>query len=142
MNFKNWFHYFLDHGVRLLLFVLTLFLLGSAWISIGNIFKVIQCEQEVGKAHQVIGQIRKVGALTVDIETGYRGFTLSGQSKYLEPMNKAQAVLPVEMDRLKALIAEDLFQQQRFQTVESLIAQKAELGRKIVEDRQKSKMIS
>ncbi len=142
MNFKTFFHFFFANRLRTILFLLALFLLGSAWISIGNILRVIQCEQEVGEAHQIIRQIQKVGALTVDIETGYRGFTLSGQSKYLEPMTRAQEELPVEIDRLRALTAGDLFQQQRVQTVEGLIAEKAELGRQIVEDREKSKTIS
>jgi CHASE3 domain sensor protein len=113
VNFKTFFHYFFANRLRMTLILLALFLLGSAWVSIGNILRVIQCEQQVVKAHQIIEQIRKVGALTVDIETGYRGFTLSGQSKYLEPMTKAQAVLPEEIDRLKAMTAGDSFEQQR-----------------------------
>jgi hypothetical protein len=75
MYFKKLFHFFFANRIRLALLLLALFLLCSAWVSIGNILKVIQYEQEVGDAHQIIGQIRKVGALTVDIETAYRGFS-------------------------------------------------------------------
>jgi signal transduction histidine kinase len=57
-------------------------------------------------------------------------------------MIKAQAVLPGEIDRLKALTAGDLFLQQRVQTAAGLIAEKAELGQTIVADREKSKNIS
>ena len=142
MNFKKISNYFHTYGVQTAFLLLTLFLLGSAWISIENISRVIEREQQVVDSHQIIGQIQKVGLLIVDLETGYRGFTLSGQSKYLEPLEKAKAALPREMERLKTLITTDPFQQQKIQTLDDLIQEKLKVSQTILRTRQKSNSVS
>ncbi|QPF72645.1 hypothetical protein G8A07_06695 [Roseateles sp. DAIF2] len=46
-------------------------------------------------------QVRKVGALLVDIETGQRGFIITGQSAFLEPYEQARLDLARSYGELK-----------------------------------------
>ena len=53
-----------------------------------------------------------------DAETGQRGFLLTGDDHYLEPYGRAVATLDSELPRLRALIADNLQQVDRFDALE------------------------
>ena len=142
MDFKKISNYFHAYRVQTAFLLLTLFLLGNAWVSIENISRVIEREQQVVDAHQIIGQIQKVGVLIVDMETGYRGFALSGRAEYLEPLEKAKAALPQEMEQLKTLTAGDPFQRQQMPILDGLVQEKLKLSQAIVRARKNSNGIS
>jgi len=122
--------------------LLTLFLLVNTWVSIKNISRIIQCEQQVSDSRQIVEQIQLVGALAVDLETAYRGFILSDQSKYLAPMEKAKENLPRAVGWLETLTSENSIQLEKARAVQELIQEKIKLSRAIVRTREKSKSIS
>ena len=54
----------------------------------------------VAHSDLVLAQAYDVQKLTIDMETGLRGFLVTGDDVFLEPYNAARAVLPVETQKL------------------------------------------
>jgi CHASE3 domain sensor protein len=52
---------------------------------------------------EVIAQSAQLLSTLKDAETGQRGFTITGDEKYLEPYNAAVARLPEELNTLKRM---------------------------------------
>ncbi|HTA76801.1 MAG TPA: CHASE3 domain-containing protein [bacterium] len=142
MNSQTLSHFYRTYGVRVVLVLLAVFLLTNTWFSIKNISRIIECEQQVADSRQILEQIQMVGALTVDLETAYRGFILSDQTKYLEPMERARAHLPQAVSWLVTLTAGNTVQHQKIKTIELLIKENVELSQTIIQNRKKAKGIS
>jgi CHASE3 domain sensor protein len=45
--------------------------------------------------------------LVIDLETGVRGFVITGEKKFLDPWNEARAAFPGQARRLERLVADD-----------------------------------
>jgi two-component system, sensor histidine kinase and response regulator len=61
----------------------------------------------IDHANQVIGAERELFRLTLDMETGLRGFQLTGRPVFLEPYNEAAKVIDAKFVALDELIADD-----------------------------------
>jgi two-component system, sensor histidine kinase and response regulator len=61
----------------------------------------------IDHANQVIGAERELFRLTLDMETGLRGFQLTGRPVFLEPYNEAANVIDAKFVALDELIAKD-----------------------------------
>ncbi len=59
--------------------------------------------------------------LVVDMETGLRGLTLTGETVFLEPYTQAINALPARLAALQSLVADDPVQRRRAQQVEERI---------------------
>lgn len=59
----------------------------------------------------------------LDMETGQRGYVITGDNKYLEPYNLGKAEWEANYDKLYVLTANDSFQLQRLVGIESDIKQ-------------------
>ena len=59
--------------------------------------------------------------LVVDMETGLRGLTLTGEKVFLEPYTQAINALPARLAALQSLVADDSVQRRRAQQVEERI---------------------
>jgi CheY-like chemotaxis protein/CHASE3 domain sensor protein len=85
---------------------------------------------------QVIGQLQDVLSLAKDAETGQRGFLLTAEDPYLEPLINAKTLLPEEISKTQELVANDPVQAQRLKTLEQAVKDKiAELDQTIVSRR-------
>ena len=92
--------------------------------------------------------VRTILSLTKDVEAGERGFLLTGEEQYLEPLNHTNAWLPGQM-RLCLLYAEDLpmhkpavqtivrLAQQRFDAANKVLAAQREEGFRAALDQMK-----
>ncbi|RBC06390.1 methyl-accepting chemotaxis protein [Xanthomonas oryzae pv. oryzae] len=65
--------------------------------------------------YQVIATGRAMTIATVNVETGARGFLLSGQEAHLTPYNKGKVQFEEEFTRAKTLTADNPVQQKRLQ---------------------------
>jgi signal transduction histidine kinase len=93
--------------------------------------------------------VRTILSLTKDVEAGERGFLLTGDEQYLEPLNHTTAWLPGQM-RLCLLYAEDLpmhkaavqkivrLAQQRFDAANKVLAAQREDGFRAALDQMKA----
>ena len=70
--------------------------------------------------------------LVVDMETGIRGLTLTGEESFLEPYTSAIRALPAQRAALQALVADDPVQRRRAQQVEESIREYVEFAAPLV----------
>lgn len=73
--------------------------------------------------YQVIATGRAMSIATVNVETGARGFLLSGQETHLTPFNKGKAQFEEEFTRAKTLTADNPVQQERLQRLHAAYEQ-------------------
>lgn len=92
---------------HLLIGVLVLItLLTNAALAFWNIARLVRNEQLVARTFEAENQIETIVSLTKDIETGQRGFLLTGDEAYLEPFRRAQSQLTPALDGLQKLTSD------------------------------------
>jgi signal transduction histidine kinase len=75
-------------------------------------------------ASQFERNLTEVLSLLQDAETGQRGFLLTGDEAYLEPLSTAREKLPAAMDAIRSRVAADRQQTIRFTTLDELVGAK------------------
>lgn len=68
-----------------------------------------------------MGLHRIVCSMSVDVETGQRGYLLTGEKAYLEPYNNAIKTIDQEMNQLRKLTVNNKGLQRRLDLLEPLI---------------------
>jgi len=76
----------------------------------------------VDRAEQVISNARQLMRYMVDMETGLRGYHLTGDKSFLEPYDAAKARIPAQQALLLQLTAETPDQQHRIKEIQQLDA--------------------
>jgi len=95
-------------------FIAALILGGAAlWAA----YELNASMQSVDHTDQVIGQTRRLLRLTVDMETGERGFLVTGNDVFLQPYQDAAKVIESEYQKLYLLVADTPQQQSRLETL-------------------------
>ena len=80
----------------------------------------------------VLERIESLVSLVKDAETGQRGYLLTGDESYLSPYNDAHHLIPVRVDELRKLTANNPSQQARIANLQRLLRQKlAELAQTV-----------
>ncbi len=82
----------------------------------------VAAEQLVRHTFQVLGELNTTLSSMQDVETGSRGYVISGEESYLEPFNNAVRLVPQEIQRLRQLTADNPEQQRRLDALEPLIS--------------------
>jgi signal transduction histidine kinase len=75
-------------------------------------------------ASQFERNLTEVLSLLQDAETGQRGYLLTGDEAYLEPLSTAREKLPAAMDAIRARVAADRQQTIRFTALDELVGGK------------------
>src|SRR5437870_5203656 len=79
--------------------------------------------QWVAHTHAVLAKLATVLAQVEDIETGQRGYLLTGVASFLEPYNAAVPALAQTLQELRALTADNPHQQGRLDALAPLLAE-------------------
>jgi len=85
---------------------LTLFL-GIGWLSMSALFQVAEEDKMVDHTYQVLTQASKAEKLLVDLETGERGFIVTGDRGFLAPYQKARAEIDETLANLERLVVDN-----------------------------------
>lgn len=88
-------------------------LLLLAGVSIWQITRLLSALRWVEHTSQVISQANQVQKLLLDMETGFRGYLLTGQQVFLEPYEQANAVIDPSLEQLSTLVSDNSSQVQR-----------------------------
>jgi two-component system sensor histidine kinase/response regulator len=86
----------------------------------------------VEHTHQVIERLAGLLSATQDIETGYRGFVLVGDERFLIPYQDGLSKAPADLAAIAMLTADNPAQQQRIARLTRLVGQKIEFGNQVV----------
>jgi len=93
-------------------------------VSYQSTTKLMETNEWVTHTHQVLEQIETLLSGMKDAETGQRGYLLTGETSYLEPLLTAQKDVPQHLARLRDLTKDNTTQQQRMVALESQISGK------------------
>lgn len=64
-------------------------------------------ERQARHAAAVLANANQIERSVVDLETGQRGFVITGQERFLEPWQTARSELPEQLTALEGLVADD-----------------------------------
>ncbi|TKC91814.1 PAS domain S-box protein [Trinickia terrae] len=108
--------------------VAGLMLLTAGAGALGTV-RLYNSEAEVSRSNEVIANLEQLLSLAKDLESGQRGFVITGRSSYLEPYTTALPRIGQQFERLAELLQGDAFQQQNLVGLRSLLTEKqAELA--------------
>jgi signal transduction histidine kinase len=106
-------------GFSLVLLLLLALSAAAYWTTQGN----VDASASVAHTLQVIALAEETEGELVDMETGYRGFLLTGQEEFLDPYTAGLASYPDRLRQLEDLTADNPQQVARWQTIDSLARQ-------------------
>lgn len=114
-------------------FGLALLLTGlSSFFSHKNATQLIESAAKVQQTHTVLNTLTDLFALVLDAEAGRRGYILSGDSKELERYYQSMQNLEPRLSQLRQWTVNDPQQEQKFASLQSLIAQRATFARQSI----------
>jgi signal transduction histidine kinase/DNA-binding response OmpR family regulator len=89
-------------------------------------------EAAVRHSHQVIEGLANLLSSMQDIETGYRGFALAGDEKFLVPYKNGLAKAPADLAAITTLTADHPEQQRRITSLRALVDRQVQFGGQVV----------
>jgi methyl-accepting chemotaxis protein len=104
-----------------LAFLLLAIIGGVAFRSIGALTST---SQSVTHTHQVLEHVAEVLSLLKDVETGQRGYIITGDEAFLEPYQTGTGNVHTVIKELRELTADNANQQSRIEKMEPLITAK------------------
>ena len=92
--------------------------------------------QRVEQTYQTLQVLEKILSLVGDVETGERGFLITGADHYLEPYRAARESLRAELARARGLTDDNPVQRQSLDLLQPLIARKLALVARSISERE------
>ncbi|MGH8384230.1 MAG: response regulator [Pseudomonas sp.] len=105
----------------------------SAVFFVSLITYLLSTIQWVEHSDRVINNANEAVKLTVDLETGMRGFLLSGDNKFLEPYETAKPRIEVVLSTLLELTADNPAQTDRLQRLQALQQEWADYAQSMID---------
>lgn len=129
---------FFETKVLVTFFITVSVLIFLAWYSFTSMEQLIQTAKMLSHSSRVINNAEQLMKASVDIETGQRGFVITGDELFLEPSNEARNVLPVRLHTLDSLTASSPSQQKKIKALNVRIQKQLVLLEKVTDARIKS----
>lgn len=112
--------------------------IASAILFIVLIVYLLSALKWVEHTETVIGKSNEVAKLTVDMQTGLRGYLITGKDEFLTPYRLAKPKLAAEIISLKHNVSDNPPQIERLQRVQSMMADWDIYARTVITMRQKN----
>ncbi len=93
---------------------------------------LIEAMRWVSHTHEVLNELEKASRAVKEIESGQRGYVITGNERYLSLYHEAQAQLADQVKRLYRLTADSVLQQQRLPALERLLAGRLSIAERTV----------
>lgn len=114
---------------------ILIILCSLAYFSHRNSSRVLTSAEEVDHAQEFKYHIEQLLAVSIELETGARGYVITGEERYLEPTNKAIATIFEHLDHLKQVAAGNAIQLERVAELEKLVDSKVSNSTRTIEIR-------
>ena len=92
-----------------------------SWIGASMLRENVSSEEQTW---ELLRRLDHVHEDVVDLETGMRGFVLTGDDRFLAPYERAKRELPPHVDQLRASVARDAGQAARVEELAAVITQR------------------
>jgi methyl-accepting chemotaxis protein len=106
-----------------------------AWFGFQSTASLIENNKDVAHTHEVRRELAMMLTQLVNVETGVRGFAITGQDAYLEPFESGVTGTKTAFENVRALTKDNAAQQQRLQTLAPLIDARIARSRENIEAR-------
>jgi CheY-like chemotaxis protein/signal transduction histidine kinase/CHASE3 domain sensor protein len=107
----------------------------TALVFVGLIAYLLSALRSVEHSERVIGNANEVMKLSVDLETGMRGYLLTGDETFLAPYKSGKAKIAVEMNTLLDLVSDSPIQVDRLRRIRALQGQWMEYAEAVIAQR-------
>lgn len=107
----------LSKKIILSLSVSTIVTLLMAAVVYFNTAKMLDAQKWVIHTNQVVADFKNILSLMVDMETGSRGYFMSGDQKFLDPFNRANAVFETKVKELQQKVSDNPTQVKRLEEI-------------------------
>ncbi|MBX8496430.1 response regulator [Pseudomonas cichorii] len=104
-------------------------------ILIGYLLSVIQWVEHTDR---VLNSTNRAMKLSIDMETGMRGFLLTGQENFLDPYEVAKPLLKAELKNLEELVFDNPTQVDRFRRLSTLQEEWGHFAQEMIEMRRQN----
>ena len=101
--------------------VLAILVAGTLGLMIYVVQSLRTSAADAKHSEEVVASANRLERLALDLETGARGFVITGQDRFLQPFTAATATYPAEARELQALVRDDPVQLARARRLESAI---------------------
>lgn len=115
--------------------LITAFLLAATWLAYRNTEALRATEQRVTHSHRVIEALTSLLSNVQDLETGQRGYVITGDPTFLTPYDQARARLATDVDAVRSLLRDDEAQQVALDALLSKIDRRREFATRNIETR-------
>ncbi len=109
----------------------------GAGVFVALILYLLSAMHWVEHSEKVIGNANEIGKLAVDMETGMRGFLLTGDENFLQPYHTGKAKIPSEMEALLNATTDNSTQLGRLKRVQALQRQWEVYAQTMIDARRK-----
>jgi signal transduction histidine kinase len=93
-------------------------LIGAAFaVLLSSVADLRALERRARRSEEVLEVANLLERQVVDLETGQRGFVITGQDRFLDPWRRARAAIPEEAATLERLVGNDPEQRERAQRI-------------------------
>ncbi len=117
-------------------------LLISSVASYISIKKLLTSASLVDHTAQVISEVRRIDNILLEMETSQRGFLLTGDIAFLEPLQTNKVLIRNRIDALRKLTADNPAQQDNVLVLKRAIDQRIEVLVSCIELKQKGEVVS
>ncbi len=108
-------------------FAFVLFvIITTVMVSFRNTETIINSTNWIVHTHEVLTELSDIEAKLIDLETGQRGFIITGKLNYLEPYNNSLRILENKLSDLRKLISDNVSQVRRIDLLNELVDSKRE----------------
>jgi signal transduction histidine kinase/CHASE3 domain sensor protein/ActR/RegA family two-component response regulator len=105
-------------------------------ISYKNSRKIIDSTDMIIHTHEVLTSLGQVKANLLNLETGQRGFIITGKQKYLKPYTTSLKVVQENIARLRKLTSDNKNQTKRISLLKEMVNSKLDVINKTIQLRQ------
>ncbi len=96
----------------------------NAGLAFGAIHNLLQSEFWLSHTWQVIGQVETIMGSAKDLETGVRGYVITGELEYLRPYQDARSRIFQEVDQFATLTSDNVRQKPNAEDMRALVQQR------------------
>ena len=97
--------------------------------------QLVETAGSVVRTEDVLRNMEEIISSLKDVETGQRGYVITGEEPFLKPYHDGLGRIASDVDKVRSLKKENDQQQRRMETLEPLIAQKLAFAREVIEAR-------
>lgn len=130
----------LKNKIDFAFFIILIIFIFLAYFTYNRAQSVKENRLVVSHTSNVNGILEKVLSSTIDIETGTRGYTITGNENYLEVYNEGSRNLKIWLDSLNSMNENSQIQIMNLDTLHRLIQAKKEISAKTIMTRKEDGM--